>query len=201
MLARIDSKSHILLSRMQSLLRRLFWIESRMASALDVSRLVAVRSVYVRVRLRQPVHRRAWAKRKGRGARDGLVMRERSAMLVDRSQHTAAAVVDDERPFAARAVIEVPMCPEQPGELIEHLDRKYVAHRGRCYRLFHWNCEPPSGLGPTRANSTARANEGKARSTGPFAFFGRAAFQYASCSSMQTSSKCNEKGAYPSIPA
>lgn len=129
MLARIESKSHILLSRMQSLLRRLFWIESRMADAFDVSRSAAARSVYVRMRLRQPVHRRAWAERECRGACDGLVVSERLAFVVDRSQHTAAPVVDDERPFATRAVIQVPMRPEQPGELIQHLDRKHVAHR------------------------------------------------------------------------
>jgi len=79
-------------------------------------------------------HPNSWARAEceGRDAAARLVVRQGLTVGVERANYSAAAVVDYERPFASRAVVEIAMRFEQAGELVENLDREYVlGRRGR----------------------------------------------------------------------
>ena len=159
------------------------------ARTFGVGRNVAIRSVQVQMRLCHSAHGRTRAGRKCRSACDDLVARERRAFLSYRPQRAAPPVVDDERPFAAHAMIQVSMRLEETGKFVEHFYREQV-RRLHLQRLVHWNCQPPPDFFRQSQQHPACQMQ-EARPTRLFASFADATFQNASCCSMQASSKCN----------
>jgi hypothetical protein len=89
---------------------------------------MAVGAVAVRMQvgIRENAHSRAWTGRKCSGARDSFVAGERLDSVGDGPQRTAAAIVEDKRPFAAGAVIDVSPRLEKAGEFVERFYREQV---------------------------------------------------------------------------
>ena len=100
----------------------------RTSRILNVRRTVAVRSISIavsngvqtKVRLRNHAHRRTRPRREGLGACDNFVTGELLAVLGDRPQRTAAAVVHHERPLTPRAMIKISLWLEETGQFVEH---------------------------------------------------------------------------------
>src|SRR5713226_9117341 len=78
----------------------------------------------------QHLQSRARSERECRNAAYRFVVGQWITVGVDRTNHSAAAVVHYERPFTSRAVIEIAMRFEETGKLVENLDRKYVLGLG-----------------------------------------------------------------------
>ena len=104
----------------------------RTSRILDMRRTVAVRSIAIAVSIsvqtsvsfRNNAHCGARARRECLGASDDFVTRERRTVLRNRPKRTAAPVVNDDRPLAAHAMIEVSARLEEPGKFVEHFYRK-----------------------------------------------------------------------------
>jgi hypothetical protein len=146
--------------------------------------------IQVQVCFRHDAHRRTWPRRKRLSPRDNFVARQRHPIFCDRPQRTAPPVVDDERPFATRTVIQVSTRLEEAGKFVECLNCEQMRQPG-WFRLSHWNCLASVAAPATRANQHRACQCENNDSTGPFAPLAAGAFQIASCYSVQCSSKSN----------